>query len=215
MSAVAELTSIDFKTDWAMLELPAHVMEVLSAAPALYVAERREDLLDWALGREAATTDWRHSNREDKGVFESAFDVPGIGRVVEARVTKARNGIAVNFPDVRMRRRDPNAMVIGDGLPTDKPTYQERFGESFEMTRQNTLGWLKTQELIVVPFYAGPEDLRYGSLLICPRQCGFFAAALADLQGMIPGSEVPGAITTSSFGKPGCKSANTRSVECT
>ncbi|HEY4381018.1 MAG TPA: DUF4914 family protein [Acidobacteriaceae bacterium] len=192
MSVVAVAERIDFKTDWSTLELPAHVMEVLSAAPALYVPERREDLLDWALGRDAGTTDWRHANREDKGVFESAFEVPGTGRVVEARVTKARNGIAVNFPDIRMRRRDPNAMVIGDTLPTDKPTYQERFGESFDAMRQKTLSWLKTQELIVVPFYAGPADLRYGSLLICPRQCGFFGAAVADLQGMVPGSAVPG-----------------------
>src|SRR5450432_44830 len=82
VTLLAAPESIDFKTDWAELELPAHVMEVLSAAPAIYVPERREDLLDWALGREAGTTDWRHSNREDKGVFESAFDVPGIGRLV-------------------------------------------------------------------------------------------------------------------------------------
>lgn len=192
MNACAVPETIDFKADWTMLGLPAHVIEVLSAAPAIYVPERREDLLNWALGRESGATDWRHSNREDKGEFEVAFDVPGVGRVVEARVTKARNGIAVNFPDVRMRRRDPNAMVIGDSLPTDKPTYQERFGEGFDKTRQKTLGWLKTQELIVVPFYAGPDDLRYGALLICPRQAGFFAGALADLQGMIPGSKLPG-----------------------
>ena len=31
----------------------------------------------------------------------------------------------------------------------------------------------------------------YGSLLIVPRQAAFFAAALADLQGMIPRSQVP------------------------
>src|SRR5690349_12711668 len=100
--------TISFAGDWAALELPARVVEILSAAPALYVPESREDLLNWSLGRETGTTDWRHSNRDDKGVFEVGFDVPGIGRVVEGRVTKARNGIAVNFPDVRMRRRDPN-----------------------------------------------------------------------------------------------------------
>ncbi len=68
-----------------------------------------------------------------------------MGRVVEARVTKARNGIAVNFLAVRMRRRDPNARVIGDMLPTDKPTYQERFGESFDKVRQKTLSRLPPQ----------------------------------------------------------------------
>lgn len=183
--------TLDFKNDWPQLSLPPHVIEVLSAAPKLFVPECREDLLNWALGRETGATDWTMGNREDKGEYEVAFDVPKLGRVVEAIVTKARNGLAVNFPDSRMRRRDPNAMVIGDLLATDKPTYMERFGESFDKTRQKTLDWLKTQELIVVPFYAGPEDLRYGALLICPKQAGFFAAALADLQGMVAGSKVP------------------------
>jgi hypothetical protein len=182
---------LNFKTDWPQLGLPPHVIEVLSAAPTLFVPECREDLLNWALGRETGTTDWTLGNREDKGEYEVAFEVPQLGRVVEATVTKARNGLAVNFPEPSMRRRDPNAMVIGDLLPTDKPTYNERFGESFDKTRQKTLDWLKTQELIVVPFYAGPEDLRYGALLICPRQAGFFAAAVADLQGMIPGGQIP------------------------
>lgn len=191
MSHTTVVRTIDFKKEWMTLGLPPHVMEVLSAAMDIYVPETREDLLNWALGRDKDATDWRLSNREDMGFYEAIFNVPGKGLVVEAQVTKARNGVAVNFPDPAMRRRDPNAMVIGDNLPTDKPTYKERFGETFDKTRQQTLSWLKTQELIVVPFYAGPDDLRYGALLICPKQAGFFAAALADLQGMIPGSRVP------------------------
>jgi hypothetical protein len=91
-----------------------------------------------------------------------------------------------------MRRRDPDAMVIGDSLPTDKPTYEQRFGDSFAKARQETLDWLKVQELVVMPLYAGPDALGYGSLLIVPRQAAFFAAASADLQGMIPRSQVPG-----------------------
>ena len=154
---MADISSktINFKSDWTSLGLPAHVIEVLSGAPRIHVPNNREDLLDWALGRETGTTNWAHSNREDKGEFEVAFDVPGQGRVVEAVVTKARNGLAVNFPDPRMRRRDPDAMVIGDTMPTDKPTYQQRFGESFDQTRQKTLGWLKMQELIVTPVLLG------------------------------------------------------------
>lgn len=183
--------TIDFKKDWVNLGLPPHVIEVLSAAPSLLVAQSREDLLNWAIGREVGATDWNGSNREDKGEYQSVFDVPGKGPVVEAIVTKARNGLAVNFPDPKLRRRDPDAMVIGDNLPTDKPTYQARFGESFDATRRKTLDWLKTQDLVVVPFYAGPDSLRYGALLICPKSAAFFAGALADLQGMIPNDEVP------------------------
>ena len=188
---VADGTVVDFQSGWAELELPAAVHEVLSAAPLVQTPETRPQLLDWALGRTTGATDWRLGNRDDHGVYEAVFKARGRGRVVEAIITKARNGLAINFPDPAMRRRDPDAMVIGDDLPTDKPTYVQRFGERFDATRQQTLDWLKTQELVAMPFYAGTDSLGYGSLLIVPRQAAFFAAALADLQGMIPRSQVP------------------------
>ena len=194
-TAAACETVVDFQANWAEIDLPAHVREVLSAAPLVQVPENRTQLLDWALGRSTGETDWRLGNRDDHGVYEAVFLVPerkaGAGRITEAVITKARNGLAINFPDPTMRRRDPDAMVIGDSLPTDKPTYEQRFGEPFAKTRQLTLDWLKMQELVVMPFYAGPDALGYGSLLIVPRQAAFFAAALADLQGMIPRSNVP------------------------
>ena len=196
MTVAAETGSvIDFQSAWTELDLPIHVREVLAAAPLMQVPENRPQLLDWALGRPTGTTDWRLGNRDDHGVYEAIFHVPGkpngLGRIVEAVVTKARNGLAINFPDPAMRRRDPDAMVIGDSFPTDKPTYEDRFGQSFDSTRQQTLDWLKTQELVAMPFYAGADALGYGSLLIVPRQAAFFAAALSDLQGMIPRSRVP------------------------
>ena len=58
---------LDFKNDWTRLGLPAAVIEVMSAASKLYVPEVREDLLNWALGREVGTTNWAQSNRDDKG----------------------------------------------------------------------------------------------------------------------------------------------------
>jgi hypothetical protein len=173
------------------LDLPPAVREVLLAARLVRTPETRADLLDWALGRGSGDTDWTLGNRDDHGQYEVVFQAPRYGRIAEAVITKARNGLAINFPDPAMRRRDPDAMVIGDRLPTDKPTYEERFGEGFEKTRQATLDWLKTQELVAMPFYAGTDALGYGSLLIVPRQAAFFAAALGDLQGMIPRSKVP------------------------
>jgi hypothetical protein len=184
-------TFVDFQTSWAEMGLPQAVQEVLSAAPLVQTPETRSQLMDWALGRTSGETDWTLGNREDHGVYEAVFQTPGVGRIIEAVITKARNGLAINFPDPAMRRRDPDAMVIGDDLPTDKPTYQERFGEVFEKTRRQTLDWLKTQELVAMPFYAGNDSLGYGSLLIVPRQAAFFAAALADLQGFIPRTRVP------------------------
>lgn len=187
--------TLDFQSNWSDLDLPPHVREVLAAAPLVQSPENRNQLLDWALGRTTGSTDWRLGNRDDHGVHEATFFVPGHGRLIEAVVTKARNGLAVNFPDPAMRRRDPDAMVIGDERPTDKPRYAERFGHPFAETRQQTLDWLKTQELVAMPFYAGADSLGYGSLLIVPRQAAFFAAALADLQGMIPRSQVPAGFT--------------------
>jgi len=189
-AAVSE-PNVDFQACWAEMDLPAHVREVLNSASLVQTPENRQQLLDWSLGRATGTTDWRLGNRDDHGVYEAIFKAKGMGRVVEAVITKARNGLAVNFPDPSMRRRDPDAMVIGDNLPTDKPTYEQRFGESFAKTRQQTLDWLKTQELVAMPFYVGTDSLGYGSLLIVPRQAAFFAAALADLQGMIPRTHVP------------------------
>ncbi len=52
--AIAEspiATTLDFKTDWPSLDLPAHIVEVLRAAPALHIPDNREDLLNWSLGR--------------------------------------------------------------------------------------------------------------------------------------------------------------------
>jgi hypothetical protein len=172
------------------LDLPAAVREVLSAARLVRTPETRADLLDWALGRAPGETDWTAGNRDDHGQYEVVFQEPWSPRFVEAVITKARNGLAVNYPDPAMRRRDPEAMVIGDRLPTDKPTYEERFGEGFEKTRRATLNWLKTQELVAMPFYAGTDALKYGSVLIVPMQAAFFAAAVGDLQGMIPRSKV-------------------------
>jgi hypothetical protein len=182
---------VDLQTNWSELDLPAHVREVLGAARLVQIPETRLQLLDWALGRASGETDWRLGNRDDHGQYEVVFQTEAKGRIIEAMITKARNGLAVNYPDPAMRRRDPDAMVIGDDLPTDKPRYEERFKEPFAAMRQRTLDWLKTQELVVMPFYAGTDELGYGSLLIVSRQAAFFAAMLADLQGMIPRSRVP------------------------
>ena len=182
---------INFRENWRSLKLPQDVVDLLNRARAIHVPDRREDLLDWALGREIGSTDWTVGNRDDLGTYTVAYEIPGKGRVIEANVVKALNGVSVNYPDTTMRRRDPEAMVIADDQPTDKPTYQARFGTSFDQTRKETFEWLAQRELIVMPFYSGPDELDYGSLVICPRNAGFFAGMLADLQGFIPGHAVP------------------------
>ncbi len=122
---------------------------------------------------------------------EVAYEVSGKGRVVEATVARCKNGFAVNYTEVYMRRRDPEAMVIADDLPTDKTRYTERFGDGFDSVRAETFKWLSEQPLIVMPFLSGDMTHGYPTLIVAPANAGFFVAAMADLQGFIPRDDIP------------------------
>jgi hypothetical protein len=143
------------------------------------IPDSRSELIELALGK------------QENSVFEVAYDIPGKGRVVEATVVRCKNGAAVNYTDAYMRRRDPDCMVVADDGETDKPRYRDRYGEDFSALRQMTFDWLKSQNLIVMPFMAGGEKYGYPALLIAPDNAGFFAAGLADLQGFIPKHRIP------------------------
>ena len=111
--------------------------------------------------------------------------------MVEATVGRVRNGIAVNYLDPYMRRRDPDSLVVGDELDTDKPTYKENYGKDFGPVRAATLEWLKTQELATFAFTAGKPGMGVDALAIVPLNAAFFALGLAMLQGIIPLAELP------------------------
>jgi len=114
--------------------------------------------------------------------YDISFELPSGGIVKEAEVVRCRNGLAVNFVDDYLRRRDPDCMRIGDDLPSDKPRFADDYGP-FAPVKQKTLDWLATQDLIVVPFKAGGLVFGKPSLAIIPKNCAFFALALVDLQG--------------------------------
>lgn len=158
--------------------LPKEILDVINHENIL-VPENRDQLVRLAIGG------------QQSGFYEVAYRVPGKGRVVEATVARCKNGVSINFTEPYMRRRDPDCMVIGDDRPTDKETYQQRFGESFSSVRSQTLKWLRQQSLIVMPFMAGGMDYGYPALLIAPRNAAFFAAALADLQEFVPRAQIP------------------------
>lgn len=158
--------------------LPADVQAVLDRSPCVLVPKTREELVELALGGHGAS------------LFEVAYDVPGEGRIVEANVVRCRNGVAVNYTEAYMRRRDPDCMVVGDDRPTDKPRFADRFGNSFESLRASVLEWLANQHLLVIPFHAGGSQLGIDAVLIAPANAAFFAVALADLQRMIPPAEL-------------------------
>ena len=126
------------------------------------------------------------------GKFDVVYDVPDRGLVCEATVVRAKNGIVVNYPEDYMRRRDPDSMRIGDDKPTDKPRFKDVYGYDFDQCKKETYEWLKTQELIVMPFNAGGNTYGYGSILICPRNAAFFAYSMALLQGFVSAEESEG-----------------------
>jgi len=165
--------------NWEKYHLPEEINQILEACPDLTIASTTAELVTLSCGGLGST------------YFEVAYDVPGRGKVVEATVCRVRNGVAANYPEPYMRRRDPDSMVIADNKPTDKPTFKERFGEDFAHLRKETLDWLSQQPLLIFGFISGKEEMGEYSVLIAPANAGFFALSLALLQGIIPYDELP------------------------
>jgi hypothetical protein len=159
------------------LALPASLADCLAAARSITIPQTRAELYELALGPDGADT------------FDVVYDVEGHGRVKEADVVRCRNGLAVNYPEDYIRRRDPDCMRIGDDLPSDKPRFADDYGP-FAPVKQQTLDWLAGQDLVVVPFKAGGPVLGSPSLAVVPRNTAFFALALVDLQGFVTFDEL-------------------------
>ncbi len=175
------MQTVDISQQWPELDLPEQIVEILTQCKSLHFPRSRDEVLSMAMGGLT------------EGQFEVAYDAPGIGRTVEATVARCSNGLAVNYLEPSMRRRDPECSVIGDAKPTDKESYQNRFGQPFEPLRTETFAWLKQQELAVFAFILGGFDPRtgHGAILIAPKNAGFFIGGLADLQEMLPPDQVP------------------------
>lgn len=155
------------------LNLPYELKEILKECQNIIIPESREHLIKLSTGGE-------------NDLFEVSYDVPDRGLVVEATVAKCKNGVAVNFEEPYMRRREPDCLVVSDNGETDKTRFIDRFKYDFEILRKKTFEWLKSQSLIVMPFMSGGDEFGYESLLIAPENAAFFAASLADIQGFIP-----------------------------
>jgi hypothetical protein len=164
----------------ATLPLPPEVAAIFAAAPRVIVASTADELRDLAV-----------SQPDDRGIHEVAYELPGRGSVVEAHVCRVRNGISANYLEPYMRRRDPDSMLIGDDLPTNKPRFADRYGQPFEVLREEAIEWLKTQELAAFFFIAGHDDIGMPAMAIAPANAGFFALGLALLQGITPVEDLP------------------------
>ncbi|HNT33912.1 MAG TPA: DUF4914 family protein [bacterium] len=167
------------KQTWHILTPPAELRKILSASPRVHVAGSVDELFELACG--GAGSDF----------VEVSYRLPSGESFVEATEARVRNGIAVNYTEVYMRRRDPDTMVISDDLPSDKPRFQERFGKPFSSLRQQTFDWLAQQELAVFAFRSGWRDLGAQALAVAPANAAFFPLGLALLQGIVPLEEIP------------------------
>ena len=161
-------------------EIPIEAAEILAACPNYTVARSVEDLATLSA-----------CNAGPTGVHDVSYEIPGRGPVCEARVCRVKNGIAANYEEAYMRRRDPDCMLIADDRATDKPRFSDRFGRPFEGVRLETFEWLKKQELALFYFVAGARGLGADSMAILPANAGFFALALAQLQGILDPRSLP------------------------
>ena len=160
-------------------DLAPEVTAALKKCKCIAYAETKAELEEMAYGP-------THTSR-----YDVVYPIEGNGTVKEAEVVRCKNGCVVNFMEDYMRRRDPNSMAIGDDLPSDKPRFKDRFGYEFSSLRQETLDWLSTQQVIMLPFSAGPRGHGYPSLMICPLNAAFFALSLANMQGFTSIVDVP------------------------
>ena len=165
--------------NWSRYHLPADAIALLEQSPRVTLAGSVSELTEAACG--GAGSDY----------YEVAYDVPGKGRIVEATVARVRNGVAANYTDPYMRRRDPDSMVIADDGPTDQRTFKDRFGFDFSRLREDTFAWLRTQPLTLFSFVAGQKGMGPDAVVIAPSNAAFFAMGLAMLQGIIPPDEIP------------------------
>jgi hypothetical protein len=159
------------------IKLPGDVLEILKGCKSFRTFDSVEQL-------ECAVVNC------ENGTYETAYDIPGKGKVTEALIHKVSNGIAVNYTEAYMRRRDPNTMVVADDLPSDKERFFDKYGYAFDSLRQETVDWLKSQDLALFFYFAGRDHIGSGGIAICPANAGFFAMGLAMLQSIIPVGEL-------------------------
>jgi hypothetical protein len=161
------------------IQLPPEVEQLLSEAKSVTHFDTAAELMVAATGG------------AENNSFEVKYHVPGLGDYTEAIVHKVENGISANYTEAYMRRRDPDTMLIADDLPTDKDRFREKLGYEFDVLREETLNWLKNNDLATFFYYAGQYPVGVGGLVIAPANAGFFAYGLALLQKIVPAGELP------------------------
>ena len=171
---------MEHTADWRKYNPPEEAHEIFGRCRGLTIGSSVAQLVELATGRNG-----------HKECYDVEYAVAGRGVEVEATIARVRNGVAVNYTEPYMRRRDPDCMLVADDQPTDKETFEQRFGIPFADVRREALDWLAEQELLVFALYAGQADMGVDTLVVAPANAGFFALGLAMLQGIIPYDALP------------------------
>ncbi len=161
------------KKEIRKFNLPEYAADILENCKSLTVPKTKKELYELSFGSDG------------NDFFQVAYEVGNLGEICEATVTRCKNGVVVNYPEDYMRKRDPDCLLVSDKFETDKPRYSDVYNKDFEPLRADTFKWLKSQELIAMPFRAGDGICGYDALLIAPRNAAFFAYALANMQELL------------------------------
>ena len=112
------------------MNLPDYILEILKCSKGVIVPKTRTDLFELAMGNVANTT------------YDVEYEVDGLGTVLEATITKCKNGAVVNYVEDYMRRRDPDCLFVADKKDTDKPKYEDVYNKDFETLRSFMPQWI-------------------------------------------------------------------------
>jgi len=145
------------------------IAQVISNCKSVCVPKSREEIVAMTLGT------------PDANEFDVCYDVDGES-YKEVTIVRCKNGVAVNYTEDYMRRRDPDCLIVADDLQTDKPRFKDEYNKDFASLREESYRWLSSQDLIIVPFLAGGAYGGYPGILVSPRNAAFFACGLAGLQ---------------------------------
>ncbi|MEN8155544.1 MAG: DUF4914 family protein [Bacteroidota bacterium] len=160
------------------ITLPAHITDLINSCKSLTVFNTVEALAQASTGTAG----------EDE--FEVKYEVPGKGEYTEVVVHRVENGISANYTEAYMRRRDPETMVIADELPSDKKRFKEKYGYDFALLQEETLVWMKQQDLSLFFYFAGRAGIGSLGVAVVPSNAAFFAMGLSMLQEIKPVEEL-------------------------
>ncbi len=161
---------------WSKWAIEEDVKSLLDASPRVIVAQNRNELFDMAVG--------------GKDAFDITYELENGKAVKEVSVVRCKNGLAINYYEKEMRRRDPECLLIGDSQETDKQRFKNIYNEDFSSLRQKTFEWLKKQPLLIAGINVGGKSTKLTGIIIAPENTGFFVGGICDLQGIIPLTQV-------------------------